>query len=166
MLHRVRTEIRTQTTTTYPEYTARHNMPVTMAYFAVPYHYTCHVVLLLLVVICLLVLRGLLISLPRVPSTSRRLFARQEENHARTELERRKQEQRLRERNRRQREIAEERRLRELKKKVRTATLFFVCVQSGCTFAFQSCNRVRVKTECTSYGVYWLKRVANPSLCT
>ena len=43
----------------------------------------------------------------------------QEENHARAELERRKQEQRLRERNRRQREIAEERRLRELKKKVR-----------------------------------------------
>jgi len=42
----------------------------------------------------------------------------QEENHARAELERRKQEQRLRERNRRQREIAEERRLRELKKKV------------------------------------------------
>lgn len=41
----------------------------------------------------------------------------QEENHARVEQERQKQEQRLRERNRRQREIAEERRLRELKKK-------------------------------------------------
>ena len=42
----------------------------------------------------------------------------QEENHARAEMERQKQEQRLRERNRRQREIAEERRMRELKKKV------------------------------------------------
>lgn len=46
----------------------------------------------------------------------------QEENHARAELERRRQEQRLRERNRRQREIAEERRLRELKKKVLART--------------------------------------------
>lgn len=52
-------------------------------------------------------------------------FVPKEENHARAELERRKQEQRLRERNRRQREIAEERRLRELKKKVRCAV--FVC---------------------------------------
>lgn len=48
----------------------------------------------------------------------RALVLPQEENHARAENERRKQEQRLRERNRRQREIAEERRLRELKKKV------------------------------------------------
>lgn len=47
----------------------------------------------------------------------------QEENHERAEVERRKQEQRLRERNRRQREIAEERRLRELKKKVSGLTV-------------------------------------------
>ena len=48
----------------------------------------------------------------------------QEENHARAEVERQKQEQRLRERNRRQREVAEERRMRELKKKVGGSRIF------------------------------------------
>lgn len=78
---------------------------------------------------------------PNVPDTSEMFDCRpviQEENHARAELECRKQEQRLRERNRRQRELAEERRLRELKKKVSKYFSNFVnsILSPRCTVVF------------------------------